>query len=63
MTDFICRWVYSLPLPVLHIMWHPFVYLVDRPLTKLIGPINEKTDRCRWFVEVIATMQNRGIHI
>jgi len=62
MTDFVCRLVYNLPLPVIHIMWYPFLYLVDRPLTKLIGPI-KKTGRTRWFVEIVATMQNRGIHI
>jgi len=64
MTDFICRWVLSLPLPVLRTMWYPFVYLVDRPLTKLIGPTkfkNEFTNEvpCRWFVEVVAAMQHR----
>ena len=62
MTDIICRWVYSLPLPILHIMWYPFIYIVDKPLTKVFGPIDGNGE-CRWFVEVVATMQNRGIHI
>ena len=59
MTDFICRRVYSLPLPILHIMWLPFLYLVDKPLCKIFGTVNRKTDRCYWYVEVVATMQNR----
>lgn len=59
MTDLICRLVYSLPLFVLRLMWHPFIYLVDRPLTKVFGLT--KGNRCRWWVEVVATMRNRGV--
>jgi hypothetical protein len=62
MTDFVCRLVYNLPLPILHKMWLPFLYLVDKPLCKIFGAVNRKTNRCYWWVEVVATMQNRGIN-
>ena len=62
MKVLICKLVHHQPRFVLQLMWYPFIYIVDKPLTKVFGPIDGNGE-CRWFVEVIATMQNRGIHI